>query len=137
VQYPPGNNDAVRDIGGFATATRGLDTYATSSTTEGASWALATKISTVTQMPNDETFGERRVPLHGDDNDVSSVGAFAYNAWTDTRQVVAGNDPRYIGGESFDVLQCRPQLPDGTFGIDNCPNAGSLDQNIFGAATTG
>ena len=35
VQYPPGNNGAVRDAAGFAAATRGLDTYAASSTNGG------------------------------------------------------------------------------------------------------
>ncbi|MDQ6896725.1 MAG: hypothetical protein M3171_09005 [Actinomycetota bacterium] len=67
----------------------------------------------------------------------AAVGAFAYNVWTDTRQVVGGDDPRYVGGEGFDVKQCRPQLPNGTFGADICPNAGGLDQDIFGRATTG
>jgi len=137
VQYPPGNDGASPDLGGFAAAVPGLDTYATSSTTEGAAWATAVKVSGVTQMPNYEMFGDRRVPFHGDYNYVSSVGAFAYNVWTDTRQVVRGNDPRYIGGEGFDVLQCRPQLPDGSFARDTCPNAGGLDQDIFGRGTTG
>ncbi len=137
VQYPPGNNGAVRDAGGFAAAVPGLDTYATSSRNEGATWAAAVPVSSVTQMPNYEMFGDRRVPFHGDYNYVSSVGAFAYNVWTDTRQVVGGDDPRYIGGEGFDVKQCRPQLPNGTFGADACPNEGGLDQDIFGRATTG
>ncbi|MEO7235783.1 MAG: sialidase family protein [Lapillicoccus sp.] len=136
VQYPPGNNGAVRDVGGFAAATAGLDTYGASSTDGGATWSQ-TRLSTVSQMPNYEMFGDRRVPFHGDYNYVSSVGSFAYSVWTDTRQVAPGNDPRYIGGEGFDVLQCRPQLPDGTFAVDSCPNAGGLDQDIFGRATTG
>ena len=33
--------------------------------------------------------------------------------------------------------QCRTLLPDGTWSADNCPNAGGLDQDIFGVATTG
>ncbi len=136
VQYPPGNNGAVRDAGGFAAATAGLDTYGASSTNSGRTWSV-TRLSTVAQMPNYEMFGDRRVPFHGDYNYVSSVGSFAYSVWTDTRQVAPGNDPRYIGGEGFDVLQCRPQLPDGSFAADACPNAGGLDQDIFGRATTG
>jgi hypothetical protein len=49
--------------------------------------------------------------------------------------VVAGIDPRYPvdGRDGFDVLQCRAANPDGTFGPDTCPNAGGLDQNIYGA----
>lgn len=136
VQYPPGNNGAVRDSAGFAAATHGLDTYGASSTNGGASWAV-TRLSGSSQMPNYEMFGDRRVPFHGDYNYVSSVGSFAYNVWTDTRQVVPGDDPRYDGGEGFDVHQCRTQAPDGTWGPDSCPNAGGLDQDIFGAATTG
>ena len=79
--------------------------------------------------------GDRQVPFHGDYNYVSSIGSFAYNVWTDTRQVVAGDDPRYIGGEGFDVHQCRTQDATGTWGPD-LPNNGGLDQDIFGRAST-
>lgn len=136
VQYPPGNNGAVRDAAGFATATAGLDTYAASSRDGGASWTQ-TRLSTASQMPNYEMFGDRRVPFHGDYNYVSSVGSFAMNSWTDDREVVGGDDPRYAGGEGFDVHQCRTQNADGTWGPDTCPTAGGLDQDIFGRATTG
>lgn len=132
VQYPPGDNGAVRDAGRFATATAGLDTYAASSRDSGTSWAEA-RLSQTSQMPNYEMFGNRQVPFHGDYNYVSSVGGFAYNVWTDTREVKPGDDPRYTGGESFDVLQCRSPAS----GPDTCPNAGGLDQDIFGAASTG
>jgi hypothetical protein len=136
VQYPPGNNGAVRDAAGFAAATAGLDTYAASSTNGGGTWAVA-RLSGSSQMPNYEMFGDRRVPFHGDYNYVSSVGSFAYNTWTDTRQVAPGDDPRYAGGVGFDVLQCRTQDSTGAWSADTCPNAGGLDQDIFGAATTG
>lgn len=136
VQYPPGNNGAARDAAGFAAATAGLDTYAASSTDSGANWSQV-RLSGASQMPDYEMFGDRRVPFHGDYNYVSSVGSFAYNTWTDDRQVVGGDDPRYAGGEGFDVLQCRTQNPDGSWSADTCPNAGGLDQDIFGAATTG
>ncbi|MFC7485446.1 sialidase family protein [Knoellia sp. CPCC 206453] len=136
VQYPPGNNGAVRDAAGFAAATRGLDTYAASSTNSGTDWAIA-RLSGNSQMPNYEMFGDRRVPFHGDYNYVSSVGGFAYNVWTDTRQVAPGDDPRYLGGEGFDVHQCRTQTTAGVWSADTCPNEGGLDQDIYGAATTG
>ncbi|GAA2111868.1 hypothetical protein GCM10009841_34950 [Microlunatus panaciterrae] len=135
VQYPAGNNGAVRDAAGFAAATRGLDTYGASSTTGGTSWAVA-RLSNVRQKPNYEMFGDRRVPFHGDYNYVSSVGSFAFNTWTDNRQVVGGDDPRYAGGEGFDVHQCRVQDATGAWGPDTCPNAGGLDQDIFGTAST-
>ena len=80
---------------------------------------------------------DRGVPFHGDYNYVSSVGAFAYNTWTDTRQVAGGNDPRYPGGVGFDVLQCRTQDSGGIWSADSCPNAEELDQDIFGVATNG
>jgi hypothetical protein len=136
VQFPPGNDGSTRDAAGFAAATRGLDTYGASSTTGGGAWSVA-RLSTVSQMPNFEMFGDRQVPFHGDYNYVSSVGSFAYNVWTDTRQVVAGDDPRYSGGEGFDVKQCRARDAAGAYGADTCPNAGGLDQDIFGRASTG
>ena len=136
VQYPPGNDGAVRDAAGFAAATHGLDTYAASSTDGGATWA-SVRLSGQSQMPNYEMFGDRQVPFHGDYNYVSSVGSFAYNTWTDTRQVRPGDDPRNAGGEGFDVFQCRTQDSTGAWSADTCPNAGGLDQDIFGAATTG
>ena len=87
-------------------------------------------------MPNYEMFGDRQVPFHGDYNYVSSVDAFAFGAWTDTREVRPGDDPRYEGGEGFDVFQCRTAGADGSFGPDTCPNAGGLDQDIYGAGMT-
>jgi hypothetical protein len=90
-----------------------VSTYAASSTNGGTSWAV-TRLSGASQMPNYEMFGDRRVPFHGDYNYVSSVGAFAYNTWTDTRQDAAG-----------------------AWSQDTCPNDGGLDQDIYGAATTG
>jgi hypothetical protein len=134
VQNPPGNATA-KDASGFHLATRGLDTYGASSTDGGATWSQV-RLSTVTQQPNYEMFGDRRVPFHGDYNYISSVDAFAYGTWTDTREVRPGDDPRYAGGEGFDVWQCRTQAADGTWGADTCPNAGGLDQDIYGAAMT-
>ncbi len=134
VQNPPGNKSA-RDAYGFHLANAGLDTYGATSIDGGASWSVV-RLSSVSQMPNYEMFGDRRVPFHGDYNYVSSVGNFAYGTWTDTRQVVGGDDPRYAGGEGFDVLQCRTQLADGSYGPDTCPNSGGLDQDIFGTSFT-
>ncbi|CAI9401750.1 sialidase family protein [Nocardioides sp. T2.26MG-1] len=134
VQNPPGNATAT-DAAGFHLPTVGLDTYGASSTDGGATWTIV-RLSSGSQMPNYEMFGDRRVPFHGDYNYVSSVGDFAFGVWTDTRQVVGGDDPRYAGGEGFDVLQCRTANPDGSFGADTCPNAGGLDQDIYGTSFT-
>ncbi len=134
VQNPPGNETAT-DAQGFHLATRGLDTYGASSTDGGATWSV-TRLSTQSQMPNYEMFGDRRVPFHGDYNYISSVDGFAYGTWTDTREVRPGDDPRYAGGEGFDVFQCRVANPDGSYGPDTCPDAGGLDQDIYGAGIT-
>ncbi len=133
VQNPPGNATA-EDAQGFHLATVGLDTYGASSTDGGTTWSLV-RLSAASQMPNYEMFGDRQVPFHGDYNYVSSVGAFAYGVWTDTRQVVPGDDPRYAGGTGFDVKQCRTAT-NGVFGPDTCPNLGGLDQDTFGAGMT-
>ena len=134
VQNPPGNATAT-DAAGFHLPTVGLDTYGATSVDGGATWSVV-RLSSVSQMPNFEMFADRQVPFHGDYNYVSSVGNLAFGTWTDTRQVAPGDDPRYVGGEGFDVLQCRAALPDGTFGPDTCPNAGGLDQDIFGTTFT-
>lgn len=135
VQNPPGNATAT-DAAGFHLPTVGLDTYGATSDDGGATWQVV-RLSSSSQMPNYEMFGDRRVPFHGDYNYVTSVGDFGYGVWTDTRQVVGGDDPRYVGGEGFDVHQCRTQAADGTWSADTCPNDGGLDQDIVGAGFTG
>jgi hypothetical protein len=135
VQNPPGDATAT-DAYGFHLPTVGLDTYGASSTDGGTTWSVI-PLSEQSQMPNYEMFADRTVPFHGDYNYVSSVGGFAYGTWTDTREVRPGDDPRYLGGEGFDVWQCRVLNPDGTYGADTCPNAGGLDQDIYGASMTG
>lgn len=134
VQNPPGNATA-KDAAGFHLPTVGLDTYGATSVDGGATWSVV-RLSSIPQMPNYEMFADRQVPFHGDYNYVSSVGNFGIGTWTDTRNVLPGDDPRYVGGEGFDVHQCRAAQPDGTFGPDTCPNAGGLDQDVFGAAFT-
>jgi hypothetical protein len=49
--------------------------------------------------------------------------------WTDNRDVVPGVDIREAIVDGFDVHQCRtsPTSP------DLCPNAGGVNQNIYGA----
>ena len=130
-------NCTAKDAAGFHLAsTDGLDTYGAVSDDGGADWTVS-RLTSVSQKPDYEMFGDRRVPFHGDYNYVSSVGAFAFSAWTDNRQVASGDDPRYAGGEGFDVHQCRTQASDGTWSADTCPDDGGLDQDIFGAATSG
>jgi hypothetical protein len=129
-----------RPVGNCADKSTGpaLDVYASSSIDQGNGWAAATRLTAVTSNPNFEQYGGRAFPFAGDYLYISSAGSFSYGVWTDWRDVVAGSDPRE-GGDSdadrADVMQCRAQNPDGSFGPDTCPYAGGLDQNIYGDVT--
>jgi hypothetical protein len=116
-----------------------VNTYVATSSNGGASWS-SVRVSDVGHQPQFEMFGNRSVPFQGDYNWVSivdtdlgaGVDLEAYVAWTDNRDVVAGTDPRESGPvDGFDVWQCRV-LVDGVWSSDRCPNAGGLDQNIYG-----
>jgi hypothetical protein len=144
---PPGTTADFRTmpfgnrwVGGAAgsIAGIGLETWYSFSTDAGATWSHA-KASEVTYLLNYEQFGNRDVPFFGDYNYVDVVGSTVVMTWTDSRETVPGTDPRYDvasvtpddGTDGFDVLQCRV-FSNNTFSADNCPNAGGLDQNIFG-----
>jgi hypothetical protein len=117
----------------------GVETQYATSNNRGDSWSTAQTVSSKTQMPQYEQFGNRDVPFFGDYNSISAVGNTVFMTWTDQRdpaEAKPGTDPRYTGGDGtdgFDVRQCRVQSADGSWSADNCPNAGGLDQNIFGA----
>jgi hypothetical protein len=145
---PPGTAGDFRTVpfgnvwvGGAAgsIAGLGLETWYSWSTDGGTTWSHA-KASAVQYLQNYEQFGNRDVPFFGDYNYVDVEGSKVLMNWTDSRETVAGTDPRYDdpavvpdnGTDGFDVLQCRVQNPDGSWSTDRCPNAGGLDQNIFG-----
>jgi len=94
----------------------------------------------VAHQPQYEMFGGRQVPFQGDYNWVSlaqdGTSLFAYLAWTDNREVVpataAFGDVRESFDDGFDVHQCRADAE----APDTCPNAGGLDQNIYGTSVT-
>jgi len=89
----------------------------------------------VTSNPNYEQFAGRTVPFGGDYLYISSVKSFAYATWTDWRNVVPGADLREGGdgdADGADVLQCRVVTASGSISGDTCPQAGGLDQNIYG-----
>jgi hypothetical protein len=128
-------------VGGAAgsIAGLGLETWYSSSTDGGSTWSHA-KASAVQYLENYEQFGNRDVPFFGDYNYVDVDGSKVLMNWTDTRETVAGTDPRYDdpavspdnGTDGFDVIQCRVfNATTGAWSADNCPNAGGLDQNIF------
>lgn len=120
-----------------------LNTVVATSTDHGATWT-ATKVSSMGHQPDYEMFGGRTVPFQGDYLTISAAGGHAFGVWTDNRNVVPGEDLRETqpGGpgttkapsDGFDVMQCRAwSASTMTWGPDNCPNAGGLDQNIYGA----
>lgn len=143
---PPGTAGDFRTVpfgnvwvGGAAgsVAGLGLETWYSSSTDGGTTWGH-TKASAVQYLENYEQFGNRDDPFFGDYNYVDADGSKVLMNWTDSRETVAGTDPRYDdpavapdnGTDGFDVLQCRI-FSGGAWSADNCPNAGGLDQNIF------
>ena len=113
----------------------GIETYYAVSTNLGVSFT-AQPVSARAQMPQYEQFGNRDIPFFGDYNSISAVGSTVLMDWTDQRdplETKPGTDPRYPldGTDGFDVLQCRTATASG-FTADGCPNAGGLDENIFG-----
>ena len=133
-QVPPSNQWVPDNPPGAVSTELGLDTFYATSADDGATWSVE-QVSTAVTMPQYEQFGDRDVPFFGDYNYITASGGAVFMTWTDQRDTVPGNDPRYPidGMDGFDVLQCRAENPDGTFGPDTCPNAGGLDQNIYGA----
>jgi hypothetical protein len=65
------------------------------------------------------------------------MGTFAFGAWTDWRDTVAGTDPREpASSDNADVLQCRTfDTAAALWSGDTCPRNGGLDQNIYGRIT--
>lgn len=125
VNRPPGNTAEGTSSGDV------LHTFVATSR-DGQRWS-ATRVSSVGHQPNYEMFGDRDVPFHGDYLWIDANGGRVFAVWADNRDVKAGEDPREADQDGFDVLQCREPLDDGTFGPDTCPNAGGLNQNIYGA----
>jgi hypothetical protein len=108
-----------------------LNAFVATSTDGASSWTRK-EVSTVGNQPEYEMYFSRRVPFHGDYIWIDADGGKIFGVWTDNRDVVPGIDPREIPGDGFDVHQCRTQNADGSWSADTCPNAGGLDQNIYG-----
>jgi hypothetical protein len=135
----------TRPIGNCADGTTvpSLDVYGATSADAGATWTDKSRVSDVTTNPNYEQFDNRAVPFAGDYLWVTSIGNFAYSAWTDWRNTVQGTDPRETTEDAdattADVHQCRTlstiQTKKGPFSFwsgDLCPHDGGIDQNIYG-----
>jgi hypothetical protein len=135
VQLPIGNTVDATSCGSSI-----VDTFVTMST-DGKTFDPAVLASSVANQPQYEMFDNRDVPFYGDYNWIQLVersdgSLFGYLSWTDNRDVRTGTDPREATQDGFDVHQCRAPQPDGTFGPDTCPNAGGLNQNIYGNSVT-
>jgi hypothetical protein len=135
-RWTAGNPPGSIECGAAASPAVGLTTFHAVSTNGGTTWSVE-EVATVRTMPQFEQFGNRDIPFFGDYNSISAVGTTVLMTWTDTRDTVPGVDPRYPldGMDGFDVHQCRTQLASGAWSADGCPNAGGLDQNIYGAVT--
>jgi len=126
------------------TAVPSLDVFGAQSTNGGASWGQHSRITNITSNPNYEQFDNRAVPFAGDYLWVTSVGSFAYSAWTDWRNTVQGTDPRETPEDAdaatSDVKQCRDIVTitgkkgatTTAWSTDTCPRDGGLDQDIYG-----
>ena len=126
VNRPPGNTAAATSpcVGDVCEV---LGTYYASSS-DGVAWTRV-RVHAIGHQPEYEMFGDRNVPFHGDYLWIDANGGTAFGVWTDNRDVREGPDPREPLQDGFDVLQCRPTADS----PDLCPNAGGLNQNIYGA----
>jgi hypothetical protein len=103
-----------------------LNTFVATSS-DGVTWSPSL-VSSVGHQPQYEMFGGRDIPFHGDYNWVDAFGTTFFGVWADNRDVVPGTDIREAVQDGFDVHQCRASAT----APDTCPNAGGLDQNIYG-----
>jgi hypothetical protein len=135
---PSGNTAAGTNSGNV------VHIIAAKSTDGGVTWSETT-VTSVGSNLNWEQFGSRRSSFMGDYIYVSSVPGRTFGAWTDTRDVVPGVDPRETGADDdadgFDVLQggCvyvpnDINAPSFTSPLisDPCLSQGGLDSNIYG-----
>jgi len=132
---PPGDTADGQNSGDV------VDTLAARSADGGLTWT-ETQLDTHASNFNWETHGSRRVPFWGDYIYVSAVPGGAFATWTDSRDLVPGDDPRkgHVA-DGFDVYQPCTYVPNDIDAPsyssptidDPCLSQGGLDQNIYGA----
>ncbi len=131
----PFENQHTANPPGATSSAAGVQSFYSTSANGGTSWTTLLA-SSVAYKLNWEQFGNRDIPFFGDYNYISAVGSKVLMTWADGRDTVPGVDPRYTNGDGtdgFDVFQtraCSGTPP--TCGADTTPNAGGLDQNIWG-----
>ena len=135
---PPGNTAGGVNSGNV------VNTYVAQSTNGGASWS-ETQVSSAGSNFGWETHASRRDGFWGDYLYISAVGGTVKAAWTDSRDLVPGTDPRETGADDdadgFDVFQPCTYVPNDINAAsyssplvsDPCLSQGGLDQNIYAA----
>jgi hypothetical protein len=136
---PPGNTAGGVNSGNV------VNTFVAQSTNGGSSWS-ETQVSSAGSNFGWETHGSRRIGFWGDYLYISAVGSTVRAAWTDSRDLVPGTDPRETGADddadSFDVFQPCTYVPNdinapsysSPLVSDPCLSQGGLDQNIYAAS---
>jgi hypothetical protein len=137
-ERPPGNTADGVNSGDVVNA------VVAQSSDGGQSWT-ETQVSSHGSNYGWETHGARRVGFWGDYNYVSAVPGAVHVAWTDSRDLVPGTDPREVGPDddmdNFDVYQPCTYVPNDINAPayqspliqDPCLSQGGLDQNLYGA----
>ena len=132
---PPGNTAAGLNSGNVVQA------RVAQSSDGGETWSEQV-VSTAGSNFGWKTHGSRRVGFWGDYLYVSSVPGAVNVVWTDSRDLVPGDDPRDGAMENgFAVFQPCTYVPNdinapaytSPTNADPCLNQGGLDQNIYGA----
>ena len=131
---PPGNG-ADHRISGPA-----VDVFVAQSSDGGLTWSEQQMTSVASNFGYEAPF---QVPFWGDYLYVSAVPGAVHVAWTDSRDLIPGDDPLESGGrgdrDGFDVLDTCTYVPDDidagsydrpTLG-DSCLSQGGYDQNIY------
>src|SRR5256884_2458621 len=133
---PPGNTAAGVNSGDV------VNTYVAQSSNGGVSWS-ETQVSSVGSNFGWETHGSRRDGFWGDYLYISAVGGTVKAAWTDSRDLVPGTDPRETGSDDdadgFGVYQPCTYVPNDINAAsyssplisDPCLSQGGLDENIY------
>ncbi|TMK29164.1 MAG: hypothetical protein E6G61_10445 [Actinobacteria bacterium] len=119
-----------------------VDTFIARSSDGGTSWT-ETKVTNHGSNFGWETHGSRRIGFWGDYIYVSAVPGAVNVTWTDSRDLVAGSDPRETGADDdhdgFDGYQPCTYVPNDINApsysqplvSDSCLSQGGLDQNIY------
>jgi hypothetical protein len=135
---PPGDTASGTNSGNI------VNTYLAKSTDGGSSWSES-QLTTAGSNFGWETHASRRDGFWGDYIYVSAEGSTIVATWTDSRDLVAGNDPRETGSsddhDGFDVYQPCTYIPNDITAAsytsptisDPCLSQGGLDQNIYAA----